>query len=88
MTAKEEIKSYLCAEILKGFDENTIGDDKPLIQEGLIDSIGIMKLITFLTEKFKVEFRDEDFNMDNFETLNNISSLVTQKVNFEINTRV
>ncbi|MGD2084796.1 MAG: acyl carrier protein [Candidatus Aminicenantes bacterium] len=79
MTAKEKIRSYLCTEVLKGVDENTIRDDKPLIQEGLIDSIGIMKLITFLTEKFKVELNDEDFNMDNFETLNNITTLVAQK---------
>jgi len=79
---KEVIKNYLCSDILKGLnDAGSIQDDRMLIKDGLLDSIGIMRLITFLGEKFNFELSEEDFKMENFETINDINKLVVMKSN-------
>lgn len=54
-------------------------DDTSLIERGLLDSMAIVKLITFLEERFGVELSDDEFDPDNFETLSAIAALVERK---------
>lgn len=46
------------------FDENT-----KLISAGMLDSYGVMSVITDLEEKFSVEFDLEEFDFEQFNTV-------------------
>ena len=60
-------------------DTNEISVDKPLLDSGLIDSAGILELVTFIESQFDVEVTDEDIIPDHFETINHIVSFVNGK---------
>ncbi len=59
---------------------DTIVDSKTLLlEEKIIDSMGVMELIAFMESNFAVEFTDEDLTVDNFATVGAIIALITSK---------
>jgi acyl carrier protein len=43
-------------------------DDVPLLESGAIDSLGILELMTFISERFDIALDDADFDPDNLGT--------------------
>jgi acyl carrier protein len=56
-----------------------IDEDYPLLAKSVIDSFGMLKLISLLEEEFGVEIDDEDVIPDNFGTIKSIAALVDSK---------
>ena len=53
--------------------------DYPLLEKHVIDSLGMVKLITVIEEEFDVEIDDEDVVPDNWRTIGDIARLVESK---------
>jgi acyl carrier protein len=54
--------------------------DEPILENGLIDSVGILELISELEAMFNVEFFESDMQIENFETILKIEELIIQKI--------
>jgi len=76
MTTEQILKAYFVERSEKARD---LGEDDSLLERGLLDSMAIVKLITFLEERFGVVLGDEEFDPDNFETLRAIAQLIAAK---------
>ncbi|TDD44803.1 acyl carrier protein [Kribbella antibiotica] len=79
MTSKDiaaEIRAYVVAEYLAGEDASDLTGDYALIDNGVIDSLGLIRLISHLTETYQVSFDDIEFGPDNFRSLDAIVELV------------
>ncbi len=79
MTEEEAIKKFIGAELIrnKGKDNLEITDN--LIEGGVIDSLGIQKLIAYLESSFSISIADMEVLPENFETVRSISSFVRKK---------
>jgi acyl carrier protein len=75
---KNEIKNYIVEASLS--DANNIKDDTLIFDDGLLDSMGLLFLIEFLNENYKIEVNDEELNPKNFESINSIISFVETKL--------
>lgn len=53
--------------------------DSPLLDSNLLDSLGIIQLMTFLADEFGIEVNDEDFVPENFATLASLVNFVLSK---------
>lgn len=53
--------------------------DENLLATGIVDSIGILKLVTFLEERFGFQADDDDLVPENFMTLQRIQAFVERK---------
>lgn len=63
------------------FDEVTqVGNDQSLLGSGVVDSTGILELISFLEETCKVKFDDSELVADNFDSVDRISAFVVMKL--------
>ncbi len=71
---REEIKSYIEKEFpgSSGVDLDSVD----LLEEEIVDSLGIFTLISFIEDKFGVSIDPADINLDNFQTLDTITELV------------
>ena len=79
-TLRAEIRDFVLNELLKGMvDESELQDNRQMIKDGLIDSIGIMRLLTFLSQTYNIELTDDDFKMKNFESIDNICEFIMRK---------
>jgi acyl carrier protein len=70
-------------ELATFIEKNLIGDDKTrvddttqLIEEGIVDSMGLMQIVAFIEERTGLRVSDDDVTPDNFETVAAIGSLV------------
>jgi acyl carrier protein len=70
------IKNFIRTELIyddeKDFDENT-----NLIERGIIDSMSLVRLISFLEENYEIQVQDEDIVPENFSSLNKISTFLS-----------
>lgn len=54
-------------------------DDESLMESGVLSSMGIARLIQFMSDHFHVAVDDAEFEPDNFETLDAMTALVGRK---------
>ncbi|APG26935.1 hypothetical protein A7E78_03245 [Syntrophotalea acetylenivorans] len=78
MRTIDNIRHFITSEICGGNCE-PITDTDLLIDQGIIDSMGIIVLLEFLEKKFAVTIEGDELLPENFATLAAISSLVDKK---------
>ena len=77
---KEILRDFICKNFLYSADTCTIADDASFLENGLIDSTGILELIDFLEEKFEITIENQEVIPDNLDSLNNIDRFISTKV--------
>ncbi len=80
---KQEIQDTIANYIKKNFlfDENkNIDISSSLIQDGTIDSMGTIELISFLENTYKIRFDDDELIEENFKSIESISDLIYKKL--------
>jgi acyl carrier protein len=75
---EQEIRNYLTEEFLFGGSE-TLNEDTALLGN-VIDSQGVIELVSFVQQRFKIEIDDEDVTTDNLATLKSVVALVEKKL--------
>ncbi len=60
-------------------DSVQLADSTPLLN-GLIDSIGLMELVSFLEDEFAITLENEDVDAVNFRTTADIARLVSRRI--------
>jgi acyl carrier protein len=56
-----------------------IGSDSLLLGTGLLDSLGILEVVSFLEREFHIIVSDEELVPENFQTIKSIAAFVVQK---------
>lgn len=74
---KQKIKEYVRNSTFN--DSSRINDDTMIFKEGILDSMGLVTLISFLEEEFNIQTEDSDLVEENFETINAIAEFVSRK---------
>jgi acyl carrier protein len=74
----DPLREYLLTNIIKN-SAIELTDDTRLIQDGLLNSIGITKLVTFLSDTLGCKLEEDDYKVDNFETLGSIRRLLERR---------
>ena len=78
MSMVDELKKFLVEQkYIENADE--LGVDDSLLEEGVIDSVGIQQLVNFLEEKYKIKVEEDDLMPDNFDSLSAIEEYVNDK---------
>ncbi len=55
--------------------------DESLLQKGVIDSTGVLELVSFLRDNFNITVEDDEIVPSNLETINGIVAYVSKKLN-------
>jgi acyl carrier protein len=75
----KDIEAFLLAEVAVDFENVSIDPETDLIEHGVIDSLTILKLVTFLEESCGIAVHDEDIVPENFKNVNSLVRFVEQK---------
>lgn len=79
MNTQTIIERFILDDLLQGGDRKSIEFDEPLISSGVIDSLAMLRLISFLEQELAVKIGDGEVVPENFETLRKIVEFVEQK---------
>ncbi len=75
---KDKIREYIVANFMNG--EDSLTDDEQLFESGIIDSIGFIKLLSFIESTFNTPMDISEFSIDS-GTINGISQMVNDRMN-------
>jgi len=79
MTIKEQLKDYIARNLLFSDNGFKYDDDDSFLEEGIVDSIGVLELVAFVDETFGVEVEDHEVTPDNFDSVNKLTAYVQSK---------
>jgi acyl carrier protein len=70
------IKEFIVRDVNPDVQLKDLGDDEPLVESGIVDSLGVLKIMAFLDEEFGVDLSSGDINLENFKDVRTICGLV------------
>lgn len=79
MEMKNQIRGFIAENFLfsnNGFD---LDDDESFLEAGVVDSLGVLELVTFVEEKFDVPVSDDEIVPANFDSVNNLATYIESK---------
>jgi acyl carrier protein len=77
---KEKLRNFIIENFMFGSKDASLGDDDSFLDEGIIDSTGVLEVVGFIEDEFGVEVSDGELVPDNFDSLNKLLSYVNGKV--------
>jgi acyl carrier protein len=79
MVGSEKIRAFIVDNFLFG-DGSHLKDDTSFLEERIIDSTGILQIISFLEEEFAITIDDDEILPEHLDSLSNITIFLNKKV--------
>jgi len=79
MSHIDTVREFIVENFLFG-DGQQLQDDTSFMESGIIDSTGILELITFLEEKYEIKIEDDELIPENLDNLQNVARFIDRKV--------
>jgi|UniRef100_A0A7V2ZI93 acyl carrier protein len=78
----ETVKNFITENFLFG-DDSQLKYDTPLFEKGIIDSTGVLELVSFIEENYKIIIQDDELVQDNFSSISAIEKFLHNKLNHQ-----
>ena len=79
LNIREALRQYVSEELLE--EEAPVEDDENLLADGMVDSLGMLRLVAFIEESYGVRVPPQDFTIENFRTIETLDTYLSRKVN-------
>ncbi len=76
---KEKIEEFINDYFVKD-SGLIIKDDTSFLDEGILDSTGVMELVAFIETDFRIRVDDEEIIPENFDSINKLVSFIDSKL--------
>ena len=80
MDVRELVRGYIVENFLFGDESPLTGDGISLLDEGIIDSVGVMELVAFLEQDFDISVEDDELVPGNLDSVSNLVGFVGRKL--------
>jgi acyl carrier protein len=77
---EKDVKKFIESRFLFNAFECTIDEDTSFMESGIIDSTGILELIAFLQDQYKITIEDHEMLPQNLDSLSSISKYIKSKL--------
>ena len=80
MSFEAQIQLFIARNLLFSGDGFGYSDDASFLREGIVDSIGILELVTFIENSFNIRVDDTELTPDNFDSINKVAAYIHNKI--------
>jgi len=80
MDNSSKVREFVVENFLFG-DGEELKEETSFMEEGIIDSTGILELVFFLEETFSISVEDDELVPENMDSLRSIAGFIDQKLN-------
>ncbi len=78
-TLAAEVKAFVIENFLFGDDSQPLAETDSLIEKGIVDSTGVLELVAFLEDRFRIMVADADIVPANLDSLARIAAFIRAK---------
>ena len=76
---EQKVRGFVVENFLFGKNEG-LQNDTSFLDSGIIDSTGILELVSFLEEEFSITIEDEELVPENLDSISNVMAYMERKM--------
>ena len=76
---EQKIRAYIAENILFSDKGYPYPDDASFLNEGIIDSMNMLQVVTFVEKHYRISVDDEDITPDNFDSVSRLAAYIRKK---------
>ncbi len=79
MSTEQKIRNFILENYLFSDDPSELDSNDSFLEQGIIDSTGILEVLFFLEEVFDVKVDDDEILPENLDSVHNIVNFIAKK---------
>jgi methoxymalonate biosynthesis acyl carrier protein len=83
MSTTRAIEEYILAEYLPGTPIDELDPTYDLLENGVVDSLGLLRLVAWVGENYHIPVDDIEISPENFRSVNEISQFVERSRRYQ-----
>jgi acyl carrier protein len=72
-----ELRQFITAEL--GRDVSSVADGESLLEAGIIDSMGVLELVSFIEKQYRIAVSEDEMMPENFDTVEAMASFIARR---------
>lgn len=76
---RQTVSRFILENILFEDNEDALGHDDSFLEKGIIDSTGVLEVVSFIEEEFGISVDDEELIPDNLDSVNKLARFISEK---------
>jgi len=80
----QKVRSFVIDNFLFGEADDLFSNDDSFLENGLVDSIGILTLVEFVREKYAIAIEDEEVVPENWDSVSRVAAFINTKLGAKI----
>jgi acyl carrier protein len=76
---RNELRRFITDSIMYGHNTDFLRDDASFLENGVIDSTGVLELISYIETRFGISVDDQDLIPENLDSINGLLRFVEKK---------
>ncbi|MFK7777685.1 MAG: acyl carrier protein [Gimesia sp.] len=77
---KTDVRDFVAENFLFGDDPESLLNDDSFLETGIIDSTGVLELVSFIEEKYSVEVDDDELVPENLDSIDQLINFIESKL--------
>ena len=74
------LRKYVISNFLLGAGDSDFKNDDSFLEKGIVDSTGILELVSFIEENYKFKVKDDELTPDNLDTIDKLAAFIGRKL--------
>ena len=74
-----ELRQFVIDNFLFGETDGSLADETSFIENGIVDSTGVLELIDFLERRYGIKLQDDELLPENLDSIKNLTSFIEGK---------
>lgn len=79
MTIRETLTRFISEELLE--QDEPVGAEDNLLSDGMVDSLGMLRLVAFIEAEFSMKIPPEDFTIEHFRSIEVLGNYLDDRLN-------
>ena len=80
MSIESQIKDYIAKNLIFSSNGFNFSDGTSFLEEGIVDSQGVMEILLFVEDAFKISVDDLEITPDNFDSVSRLAAFIRRKM--------
>jgi acyl carrier protein len=80
MVLNGELRQFVTDSFLFGKADKRLTDDDSLLELGIIDSTGVLEIVSFVEERYGIKLRDWDLVPENLDSINRLARFIESRL--------
>lgn len=77
---EEQVRNFITENFLFG-EEKKVADTDSFLENGIIDSTGVLEVVSFVEDTFNIKVKDEEMIPENLDSISNLVNFINKKQN-------